>query len=107
MLNITCGDIAICSSVIPKNYEDPYRVLYDRKKEQMLSRKCSHTQTDDALTMKQSLAIADLLEKHGVVVSGGASSALCSMSIHSAPSVQSSIPLTVGARARYYPWQPP
>jgi hypothetical protein len=68
----------------------------------MLSRKRSHTQIDDALMMKQSLAIAILLEKHGVVVSGGASSSL-SMSIHSAPLVLSSIPMTmtVGAGARY------
>ena len=47
-----------------------------------------------------SLAIANLLEKCGVVVSGGASS-LSSMSFHSLPSVQSSIPMMVGAGARY------
>ena len=95
VLKIMCGDNAICSSVIPKNYEDRYRALYDRNKEQMLSRKRSHTQIDDALTMKQSLAIANLLEKHEVVVSGVASSSL-SVNIHSAPtSVQSSISMTV------------
>ena len=94
VLKITCGDNAICSSVIPKNYEDRYRALCDRNKEQMLSRKRPHTQIDDALTMKQSLAIANLLEKHGVVVSGGASSSL-SLNFHSTPSVQSSISMTV------------
>jgi hypothetical protein len=95
VLKIMCGDNAICSSIIPKNYEDRYRALYDRNKEQMLSRKRSHTQIDDALTMKQSLAIANLLEKHEVVVSGVASSSL-SVNIHSAPtSVQSSISMTV------------
>ncbi len=80
-----CGDIAICSSIIPKNYVDQYIALYDRNKEQILSREHSHTQIDDALTMKQSLAVANLLEKRGVVVSGSASSSLF-MSIHSAPS---------------------
>jgi hypothetical protein len=101
VLKITCGDIAICTSAIPKNYVDQYRALYDRNAERLLSRKRSHTQIDDALMMRQSLAIANLLEKRGVVVSGGAASSYLSMSIHSAPSVQSSIPMTVGARARY------
>ena len=64
--------------------------------------KRSHTHIDDALITKQSLAVANLLEKRGVVVSGGASSSLSlSMSIHSAPLVQSSIPMTIGAGARY------
>jgi hypothetical protein len=47
-----------------------------------------------------SLAVANLLEKRGVVVSGGVSS-LSSMSFHSLPSVQLSVPMTVGAGARY------
>jgi hypothetical protein len=100
VLKITCGDIAICTSAIPKNYEDQYRALYDKNMERSLSMKRSHTHIDDALNTKQSLAIANLLEKRGVVVSGGASSSL-SMSIHSLPSVQSSVPMTVGAGARY------
>jgi hypothetical protein len=50
--------------------------------------------------MKQSLAVVNLLEKCGVVASGGASSSLA-MSIHSAPSVQSSIPMMVGAGTSY------
>ena len=66
----------------------------------MLLRKRLHTQVDDALMMKHSLAVANLLEKRGLVVSGGASSSL-SMSIHSAPSMQSSIPMRVSAGARY------
>ena len=99
VLKITCGDIAICTSAIPKNYEDRYHALYDKNTERSLSRKRLHTQIDDALMMKQSLAVANLLEKCGVVVSGGASSSL-SVSIHSAPSVQSSIPVTVGGWCR-------
>ena len=82
VLKITCDDIAICTSVIPKNYVDQYRALYDRNAD-------SHTQIDDALMTRQPLAIANLLEKHGVVVSGGAASSYLSTSIHSAPSVQS------------------
>jgi hypothetical protein len=50
---------------------------------------------------KQSLAVANLLEKRGVVVSGGGASSSLSMSIPSLPSVQSSVPMTVGAGARY------
>jgi hypothetical protein len=42
VLKITFGDIAICTSAIPKNYEDQYRALYDKNVEQSLSRKCSH-----------------------------------------------------------------
>ena len=94
VLKITCGDIAICTSAIPKNYEDQYRALYDKNVERSLLMKRSHTHIDDALMTKQSLAVANLLEKHGVVVSGGASSSL-SLNIHSTPSVQSSISMTV------------
>ena len=50
--------------------------------------------------MKQSLAVANLLEKHGDMASGGASSS-SSMSIHSALAVKSSIPMTAGAEASY------
>ena len=50
--------------------------------------------------MKQSLAVANLLEKRGDMASGGASSSL-SMSIHSALAVKSSIPMTAGAGASY------
>jgi hypothetical protein len=50
---------------------------------------------------KQSLAVANLLEKRGVVVSGGGASSSLSMSIPSLPSVQSSVPMTVSAGARY------
>jgi hypothetical protein len=101
VLKIKCGDIAICTSAIPKNYEDQYRALYDKNLERSLSRKRSNTHIDDALMTKQSLAVANLLEKHGVVVSGGGASSSLSMSISSLPSVQSSVPLTVGAGARY------
>jgi hypothetical protein len=99
VLKIRCGDIAICSSVIAKNYEDRYHALYVRNTEQTLSKKCSHTQIDDALMMTQS-SVANLLEKCGVVASGGAYSS-SSMSIHSALLVKSSIPITVGAEASY------
>ena len=69
--------------------------------ERSLSRKRSHAHIDDALMTKQSLAVANLLEKRGVVVSGGGASSSLSMSIPSLPSVQSSVPMTVGAGARY------
>jgi hypothetical protein len=42
--------------------------------------KCSHTQIDNALAMNQTLAVATLLGKCGVVATGGTASSL-SMSI--------------------------
>jgi hypothetical protein len=98
VLKIKLSDIAICSSFIPKFYKDQYLALYARSTEQIASKKHSHTQIDVDLAMKQTLAIANLLGKCGVVVSGSTASS-SSMSIHSAPSVQSSIPMMVSARA--------
>jgi hypothetical protein len=98
VLKITCGDIAICTSAIPKNYVDQYRALYDRNAEQSLSRKRSLSQIDDALMTKQSLAIANLLEKRGewwcCILLFVYEYSFCSIGaiIHS---------LTVGAGARY------
>ena len=46
--------------------------------------KRSHTHIDDALITKQSLAVANLLGKRGVVESGGTASS-SSISIHSVP----------------------
>ena len=66
MLKIRCGDIAICIARIPKFYEDWYRALYDKSKEWMASKKRSHTQIDDAVQLKQTSAVANLLEKRGV-----------------------------------------
>jgi hypothetical protein len=62
----------------------------------MASKKRLHTQIDDAMVIKQTLAIANLLGKHGIVVGGGEASSP-SMSIHSFPSVQSSLATKVGA----------
>jgi len=93
MLKIRCGDIAICVARIPKFYEDRYRALYDKSKERMASKKRSHTQIDDAVQLKQTSAIANLLEKRGVTAVVTPSPSI--MSIHSVPSVQSDIPTTV------------
>jgi hypothetical protein len=76
------GDIAICTSSIPKEYEDRYRALYARSMEQMALKKRLHTQINDAMVIKQTLAVANLLEKHGIAMSGGTASSP-SMSIHS------------------------
>jgi hypothetical protein len=86
VLKIKLGDIAICTSSIPKEYEDRYRALYARSTERMASKKRSHTQIDSAMAIKQTLAVANLLGKCGVAVSGGTASSL-SMSIHSSPLV--------------------
>jgi len=93
VLTIRCGDIAICIARIPKFYEDRYRALCDKSKDRMASKKCSHTQIDDAVQLKQTSAIANLLEKHGVTAVVTTSPSI--MSIHSLPSVQSDIPTTV------------
>jgi hypothetical protein len=100
VLKIKLGDIAICTSSIPKEYEDRYCALYARSMERLTSKKHSHTQIDDAMAIKKTLAIANLLGKCGVVVSGGTASSL-SMSIHSFPSVQSSLATKVGAGASH------
>ncbi len=55
----------------------------------MASKKRSHSLIDENLLMRQSSAVACLLEKHGVAVSGGTSS-LSTTSI-SFPSVQLSL----------------
>ena len=97
MLKIRCGDIAICIARIPKFYEDRYRALYDKSKERMESKKHSHTQIDNAVQLKQTSAIVNLLEKRGVaaVVTDGTATSLSMRSIHSVPLVQSDIPMTV------------
>ncbi len=51
VLKIKLGDIAICTSSIPKEYEDIYRALYARSTEQMASKKCSNKQIDDAMAI--------------------------------------------------------
>jgi hypothetical protein len=71
VLKIKLGDIAICTSSIPKEYEDRYRALYTRSTEQMALKRRLHTQIDDAMANKQTLAVANPLGKHGVAVSGG------------------------------------
>ncbi len=63
MLKIKLGDIAICTSSIPKEYEDRYHALYARSMEQMASKKCSNTQIDDAMAIKQTLAVTIYLER--------------------------------------------
>jgi hypothetical protein len=59
----------------------------------MASKKCSNTQIDDAMAIKQTLAVVNLLGKHGVAVSGATASSL-SMSVHSPPFVDSRESLT-------------
>jgi len=59
----------------------------------MASKKRSHTQIDDAVQLKQTSAVANLLEKHGVVAVVTTSSSI--MRIHSVPLVPSDIPMTV------------
>ncbi len=71
VLKIKLGDIAICTVSIPKEYEDRYHALYVRSTERMQSKKCIHADIDDALTMKQTIAVVNLLGKCGVAVSGG------------------------------------
>jgi hypothetical protein len=63
VLKIKLGDIAICTSSIPKEYEDRYHALYARSMEQMASKKCSNTQIDDAMAIKQTLAVTIYLER--------------------------------------------
>jgi hypothetical protein len=100
VLKIKLGDIAICTSSIPKEYEDTYPALYTRSMEQMASKKHSNTQIDDAMAIKQTLAVANLLGKHGIAVSGATASSP-SMSVHSPPLVQSSLSKKVGVGARH------
>ncbi len=52
------------------------------------------------MAIKQTLAVANLLGKRGVAMSGGTASSP-SMSIHSSPSVQSSLGTKVGAGASH------
>ncbi len=74
VLKIKLGDIAICTSSIPKEYEDRHRALYARSMERMASKKCSNTHIDVAMAIKQTLAVANLLENCGVAVSGATAS---------------------------------
>ncbi len=100
VLKVKLGDIAICTSSIPKQYEDRYPALYARSTEQIALKKRSHTQIDDAMAIKQTLAVANLIGKRGVAVSGGTAFSP-SMSIHSSPSVQSSLATKVGVGASH------
>jgi hypothetical protein len=69
VLKIKLRDIAICTVSIPKEYEDRYRALNVRSMEQMQSKKRSHAEIDDALAIKQTIAIANLLGKLVVAIS--------------------------------------
>jgi hypothetical protein len=71
VLKIKLGDIAICTVPTPKEYEDRYRALYIRSTEQMQSKKRVHANIDDALAIKQTISIVNLLGKRGVAISGG------------------------------------
>jgi hypothetical protein len=103
VLKIKLGNIAICTSSIPKEYEDRYRALYARSTERMASKKLLNTQIDDAMaiTIKQTLDVANLLGKRGVAVSGGTASSP-SMSVQSSPLVQSSLVKKVRAGASHF-----
>ncbi len=87
MLKIKLGDIAICTVSIPKEYEGRYLALYVRSTERMQSKKRVHANIDDALAMKQTIAVVNLLEKHGVAVSGGTTHLSPATSTHFLPSV--------------------
>jgi hypothetical protein len=63
----------------------------------MASKKRSHTQIDDAVQLKQTSAVANLLEKRGVT--GVVTTSPSIMSIHSLPLVQSEIPMTIRTMA--------
>ena len=71
VLKIKLGDIACCTASIPKEYEDRYRALHDRSIDRIQSKKRAHTDIEDALAMKQTVAVVNLLEKRGVAISGG------------------------------------
>ncbi len=71
MLKIKLGGIAICTVSIPKEYEDRYRAGYAKSTERMQSNKRVHANIEDALAMKQTVAIVNLLGKCGAAVSGG------------------------------------
>ena len=71
VLKIKLGDISICTVSIPKEYEDRYRALYVRSTMRIQSKKRVHANIDDALAMKQTIAIVNLLGKRGVADSGG------------------------------------
>jgi hypothetical protein len=66
----------------------------------MASKKHLHTQIDDAMAIKLTLAVANLLGKPGIAVSGGTASSP-SMNIHSSPLVRSSLATKVGAGASH------
>jgi hypothetical protein len=71
VLKIKLGDIAICTVSIPKEYGGRYRALYARSTERMQSKKRAHADIEDALAMKQTVAVVNLLGKRGVAISGG------------------------------------
>jgi hypothetical protein len=96
VLKIKLGDIAICTVSIPKEYEDRYRALYVRSTEQMQSLERTHAKIDDHQAIKQTIAVANLLEKRGVVVSGGTTHLSSAQRIHSLPLVPSSVAVKGG-----------
>jgi hypothetical protein len=57
--------------------------------ERMQSKKHSHAEIDDALAIKQTTVVANLLGKRGVAISGGTTASSPPVSIHSLLSVQS------------------
>jgi hypothetical protein len=66
----------------------------------MALKKHLHAQIDDAMAIKQTLTVANLLGKCGVAMNGDTASSP-SMSIHSSPLVQSSLATKVGAGASH------
>jgi hypothetical protein len=101
VLKTKLGDIAISTVSIPKEYEDRYCALYVRSMERMQSKKRSHAEIDDALAINQTLPVANLLQKCGVAISGGTTDSSPPTSIHSLPSVQSSLAANGGSGASH------
>jgi hypothetical protein len=102
VLKIKLGDIAICTVSIPKEYGDRYCALYVRSTERMQSKKRVHTNTDDALAMKQTIAVVNLLGKRGVAISGGTTHLSPATSTHFCPSVPFSAAAKGGLVTRYH-----
>ena len=67
----------------------------------MQSKKRSHAEIDDALAIKQTTVVANLLGKRGIVISGGTTGSSPTTSIHSLPLVQSSLAAKGGSGASH------
>ena len=67
----------------------------------MQSKKRSHAKIDDALAIKQTLAVANLLGKCGIAISGGTTDSSLPTSSHSLPLVQSSLAAKGGLGASH------